>query len=131
MEFESKELANAAFVKPNSTHVSMGEVSSKDLKDQIKISLIIKDKKLIKWYEMYSMREYKNASALETLIYLIRSLRDEFVLEHKEDNVKNLTIRRSFDNILLSLDLMLINKLDISSDVMNTILLAFLSKNFI
>jgi hypothetical protein len=131
MEFESKELNNALFVRPNSTHVSVDGVDSKDLKDQIKISLILKDKKLIKWYEMYSMREYKNVSALETLIYLIRSLRDEFISEHKDDNVKNLTIRRSFDNILLSLDLMLINKLDISSDILNTIFLSFLSKNFI
>ena len=131
MEFESKELSQAKFVIPNSTYVSSDSADPNELRDQIKTALILKDKKLMQWYDLYSLKSHKSDSALETLIYFIRALREEFISQHKDDNIKNLTVRKSFDNILLSLDLMIINKVDISSDIINTILLSYLSKNFI
>jgi hypothetical protein len=131
MEFESRELKEATFIAPNSTYVGIDNSGADQLRNDIKISLILKDKKLLKWFEMHSLKQHKSVSGLETLSYLIRNLKEEFVNEHKDDNIKNLTIRKNFDIILSSLDMMIVNKLDVPSEVINTILLSYLSKNFI
>jgi hypothetical protein len=68
---------------------------------------------------------------LYELIVLFRILKEEFVNKFREDNTKNLTVRKNFDSIISNLECLEVNKLDISSDVLNTTLIAFLSKNFL
>ena len=110
MEFDSDELKNASFVPANGLSLLNENIDFSDIKNQLKLGVLIKDKKLIKWFENYSMRQYKASSGVELLIELIKFLREEFIFEHRENNIKNLTARKTFDTILLSLELLIINK---------------------
>ncbi len=131
MEFQSKELLNAQHVKPNLTHVDIDSSETDELKKQIKIFLLLKDKKLLDWYELHSLKSNKTMSGIEVLISILNTIRDEFISENKEDNIKNLTIRKVFDNLISSLSILAINKVDLSSDIINTIMLSYISKNFL
>ena len=130
MEFNSPELKEATWVAPNSTYLTPNVIHN-DLNDQIRSFVMIKNPSLYKHFELSHMKVCKTQSGLYELIFLVRLLREEFIGKYREDNTKTLTIRKNFDSIILNLECMEINKLDVSSDILNTILLAFLSKNFL
>ena len=54
-----------------------------------------------------------------------------FYVKYKEDNIKNLTVRKNFDILTLVLDSLLINNIDCSSDEVNTLILGFITKTFL
>jgi hypothetical protein len=130
MEFNSPELKEATWVAPNATHIVPASIEN-NLNDQIRSFIMIKNPSLYKQFELAHMKACKSQSGLYELIFLFRLLKEEFIGKYREDNIKNLTIRKNFDSIISNLECMEVNKLDISSDVLNTILMAFLSKNFL
>ena len=130
MEFNAPELKEATWIAPNVTHIASNKIEN-NLHDQIRSFVMIKNPSLYKYFELAYMKTCKSQSGLYELIVLFRILRDEFIGKFREDNIKNLTIRKNFDSIISNLECMEINKLDISSDILNTILIAFLSKNFL
>jgi hypothetical protein len=130
MEFNSPELKEATWVSPNATHIVPTAIEN-NLNDQIRSFIMIKNPSLYKHFELAHMKACKSQSGLYELIFLFRLLKEEFIGKYREDNIKNLTIRKNFDSIISNLECMEVNKLDISSDVLNTILMAFLSKNFL
>jgi len=130
MELNSPELREASWVAPNSTHVISNTIEN-NLNDQIRSFIMIKNPSLYRNFELAQMKVCKSQSGLTELVFLIRLFKEEFIVKYREDNIKNLTIRKNFDSIISNLECMEINKLDISSDILNTILLAFLSKNFL
>jgi hypothetical protein len=130
MELNSPELKQANWVAPNATYIAPIKLEN-NINDQIRSFILMKDPSLYKSYELAYMKTCKNQSGLMTLIALLRILKEEFISKYREDNIKNLTIRKNFDSIIANLECMEINKLDISSDVLNTLILAFLSKNFL
>jgi hypothetical protein len=130
MQFNAPELKEATWVAPNATHV-VPVKTDYNINDQIRSFIIMKDPSLYKSYELAHMKSCKNQSGLMTLIFFIRILKEEFITKYREDNIKNLTIRKNFDSIIANLECMEVNKLDISSDILNSMLAAFLSKNFL
>lgn len=130
MEFNSAELKEATWVAPNATY-SITPKCENNLNDQIRSFIMIKNPSLYRYFELSYMKTCNSQSGLYELISLFRIFRDEFIGKYREDNIKNLTIRKNFDSIISNLECMDVNKLDISSDILNTILLAFLSKNFL
>jgi hypothetical protein len=130
MELNSPELKEAVWVAPNSTHI-VEEKRDTNLDDQIRSFIMLKNPSLYKSFELAFMKTFKSQSGLLELIFIFKFLREEFVAKYREDNIKNLTIRKNFDSIISNLECMEINKLDISSDVLNTMLIAFLNKNFL
>lgn len=130
MEFNAPELKEATWVAPNATHSVPYKVEN-NLNDQIRSFVMIKNPSLYKYFELSYMKTCNSQSGLYELVVLFKLLREEFIGKYREDNIKNLTIRKNFDSIISNLECMEINKLDISSDILNTILIAFLSKNFL
>ena len=130
MEFNAPELKEATWVAPNATH-SVPHKLENNLNDQIRSFIMIKNPSLYRYFELAYMKTCNSQSGLYELIVLFKLLREEFTGKYREDNIKNLTIRKNFDSIISNLECMEVNKLDISSDILNTILLAFLSKNFL
>ena len=130
MEFNSQELKQATWVAPNSTHI-INEKNDYNLNDKIRSFVILKDATLLKSFELAQMKSCKTSSGLFELIFILRILKEEFLSNHREDNIKNLTIRKNFDSIISNLECLNINNIDISSDILNTIIIAFLSKNFL
>lgn len=130
MELSSPELKLASWVSPNATHTIKPKVDN-NLNDQIRSFIMMKNPSLYKSFELAHMKTCKTDSGLVELIFLFRLLKDEFIGKYREDNIKNLTVRKNFDSIISNLECMDVNRLDLSSEILNTILLAFLSKNFL
>ena len=131
MEFTSRELIDAPMVQSSITHVNPPMIDTVSIKDDIRTILFLKDKKLLNVYETALMGRSQNVSGNETLKDILHIIRNHFTLKYREDNIKNLTIRKHFDMMILSLESLILNKIDIDSNEMNTLILGFLVKNFI
>ena len=129
--FNSSELRDAAVVRSSITDNSAVNVDIQQLKNDLRLLVMLKDKNLLNVYDIAGMNRVNSPSFNETLKNIIIIIRDYYCNKFREDNTKILTISKSFDIILLSLDNISVNSMDQNSDDLNAILLSFLSRNFL
>jgi hypothetical protein len=131
MEYYSDELLNAPLVKSSFTNVDKPNIDITSIKDDIRTLLILKDKKLMNAYETALMSRGQSVSGNESLKDILNLVKNYLTTKYREDDIKNLTIRKHIDIMTLSLESLILNKIDIDSNEMNTLILGFLVKNFI
>ena len=131
LEISSKELLNAVEVPSSLTEINKPIDQYHDIANQVRNALLSKDKNLFKPYDMGSLYKCKSDSGNDGLKHILQLLRDFYIIKYKDNNVKDLTSRKLFDTMLLSLECLIINGVDISVDEMNALLLGFLTKNFL
>jgi len=131
MEYYSNELLNAPLVKSSFTNVDKPNIDVTSIKDDIRTLLILKDKKLMNAYETALMSRGQSVSGNESLKDILNLIKNYLTTKYREDDIKNLTIRKHIDIMTLSLESLILNKIDIDSNEMNTLILGFLVKNFI
>lgn len=131
MEYRSNELMSATEVAPSLTYVKPVLIDTKSLKDDIRLCILTKDKSLLNVFEEASLKRTSTIYGNDTLKYILNILKDHLCAKYKNDNVKNLTIRKNFDIIMATLDILTVNNISCTSDEVNTIILGFLSNNFI
>ena len=131
LEITSKELLNAAEVPSSFIDVKKPIDQYHDIANQVRNAVISKDKNLFKPYDMGSLYKCKSDSGNDGIKHILQLLRDFYIIKYKDNNVKDLTSRKLFDTMLLSLECLMINNVDISVDEMNALLLGFLTKNFL
>lgn len=129
--FTSTELTNAPLVPSSITHLPTLTVDVQKIKDEINIFLLTKNKDLIRVFDMANMRRTMSSSGNDSLKHVLHIMREFLTAKYKDDNVKNLTIRKNFDIMTTALECLMINNIDVSSDEINTLMLGFLTKNFI
>ncbi len=127
--FNSEELNNAISVPSSITYYELPKVDTENLKDEIKKYLVLKDPKLLDIFTNASMGRVSKSSGNENIKNLLHLIRDLFVLKFKEDNMKNLTVRKNIDIMFLALESMMINSIDCSSDEINALILGYISKS--
>jgi hypothetical protein len=126
--FNSEELQNAIPVAPSITYYELPKVDTDNLKDEIKKYLVLKDSKLLNIFENAAMGRVNKSSGNENIKNLLHLIRDLFSLKFREDNVKNLTVRKNIDIMFLALESMMINNIDLSADEINALILGYISK---
>jgi hypothetical protein len=126
--FNSEELQNAIPVSPSITYYELPKVDTDNLKDEIKKYLVLKDSKLLSIFENAAMGRVNKSSGNENIKNLLHLIRDLFALKFREDNVKNLTVRKNIDIMFLALESMMINNIDLSADEINALILGYVSK---
>ncbi len=126
--FNSEELQNAISVAPSITYYELPKVDTDNLKDEIKKYLVLKDSKLLGIFENAAMGRVNKSSGNENIKNLLHLIRDLFALKFREDNVKNLTVRKNIDIMFLALESMMINNIDCSADEINALILGYISK---
>jgi hypothetical protein len=126
--FNSEELQNAIPVAPSITYYELPKVDTDNLKDEIKKYLVLKDSKLLGIFENASMGRVNKSSGNENIKNLLHLIRDLFALKFREDNTKNLTVRKNIDIMFLALESMMINNIDLSADEINALILGYISK---
>jgi hypothetical protein len=131
LEINSKELLNAVEVPSSLTDINKPIDQYHDIANQVRNALLSKDKNLFKPYDMGSLYKCKSDSGNDAIKHILQLLRDFYIIKYKDNNVKDLTSRKLFDTMLLSLECLMINSVDISVDEMNALLLGFLTKNFL
>jgi hypothetical protein len=131
LEISSKELLNAVEVPSSLTEINKPIDQYHDIANQVRNALLSKDKNLFKPYDMGSLYKCKSDSGNDGIKHILQLLRDFYIIKYKDNNVKDLTSRKLFDTMLLSLECLMINNVDISVDEMNALLLGFLTKNFL
>ena len=132
MEFSSDELKNARASSASSIHEDKSPpINTEDLKNNLKLFLLLKDKSLLKSYDLASFSRNISNSGNETMKSFLYLLKDFYTLKYKEDNTKNLSIRKNLDIIFLAIDNLIINNTDITSDEFNALFIGFLNKNFL
>lgn len=131
MEFYSKELLNAVEVESSITYTKPISLDLKSLKDDIRILILTKDKSLLNLFEESSLKKSPTSYGNDTLKNILIILKDYMCSKYRHDNVKHLTLRKNFDIILTVLDTLTINGISCTSEEVNTIILGFLSNNFI
>lgn len=127
--FQSEELKNAASVPSSITYYELPKIDTQYIKDEIKKFLILKDPKLLTIYDNASMGRNNKSSGNENLKNLLHLIRDLFVLKFREDNIKNLTVRKNIDIMLIALESMMINNIDCSAEEINALILGYVTKN--
>jgi hypothetical protein len=127
--FNSEELKNAVSVPSSITYYELPKIDTQHLKDEIKKFLILKDPKLLQIYDNASMGRISKSSGNENLKNLLHLIRDLFVLKFKEDNIKNLTVRKNIDIMLIALESMMVNNIDCSAEEINALILGYVTKN--
>lgn len=131
MEFISKELNSAIEVVPSITHINPIQLDLNSLKNDIKLLILTKDKSLLNLFEESSLKRSNTIYGNDTLKHILNILKDHLCLKYRNDNIKHLTVRKNFDVIFTILDVLTINGISCTSDELNSIILGFLSNNFI
>jgi len=131
MEYKSNELMSATEIPSSITYVKPVSIDIKSIKDDIRIAILTKDKSLLNIFEESSLKRSPTIYGTDSLKNILNILRDHLCSKYKNDNVKNLTIRKNFDIIISTLDVLTVNNINCTSDEANTIILGFLSNNFI
>ena len=131
MEFSSQELNNASGSPSSVTDNNILNINLEQIKNDLRLFILTKDKSLIKPYDITQMRASRSSSGNETLGILLSILKETLLDIYRNDNVKNLTIRKTFDILNLSLENLSINGIDLNSNQVNTILISFVNKNFL
>lgn len=127
--YSSDEMRNAISVPPSMTYYELPKIDTQNLKDEIKKFLVIKDSKLLGIFENAYMCRINKSSGNENIKNLLHLVRDLFALKFREDNVKNLTVRKNIDIMFLALETMMINNIDCSADEINALILGYISKS--
>jgi hypothetical protein len=127
--FNSEELKNAASVPSSITYYELPKIDTQNLKDEIKRFLILKDPKLLGIFDNAALGRVNKSSGNENLKNFIHLIRDLFVLKFREDNIKNLTVRKNIDIMLTALECMMINNIDCSPEEINALFLGYISKS--
>lgn len=127
--YASDEMKNAISVPPSMTYYELPKIDTQNLKDEIKKFLVLKDSKLLGIFENAYMCRINKSSGNENIKNLLHLVRDLFVLKFREDNVKNLTVRKNIDIMFLALESMMINNIDCSADEINALILGYISKS--
>jgi hypothetical protein len=127
--YSSDEMRNAISVPPSITYYELPKIDTQNLKDEIKKFLVLKDSKLLGIFENAYMCRINKSSGNENIKNLLHLVRDLFVLKFREDNVKNLTVRKNIDIMFLALESMMINNIDCSADEINALILGYISKS--
>lgn len=129
--FTSKELLNASETPSSLTHIQSNPVNIDIIKDELKRYILIKNNNSIKSYDYGCLNRVNTSSSGETLKSLISAIKEIYIEHYKEDNNKILLIKKIFDNIISSLDCVIISGIDISATEINSLILGFLNKNFL
>lgn len=127
--YSSDEMRNAISVPPSITYYELPKIDTQNLKDEMKKFLVLKDSRLLGIFENASMCRINKSSGNENIKNLLHLVRDLFVLKFREDNVKNLTVRKNIDIMFLALESMMINNIDCSADEINALILGYISKS--
>lgn len=131
MEIISNEIKNAVEV-PSSFTVTLNKDNNIiDIKNEIRNFLSLKNGNLVKPFDMGSLSRNNNISGNCLIKNLINLLREYYILKYKNDNTKDLTSRKLFDNMILSLECLMINNIDSSSEEIGSLMMGFLSKNLL
>jgi hypothetical protein len=131
MDYSSEEMKNLKESPSSITHVSIPFIDMKSIKDDLRIFLLTKDKNLLNVYDKALLSRSFSDSGNDTIKDLLNIFKEFYLIKYKDDKIKNLTCRKLFDTITLSLECLMINEIDISSDEINTLILGFLNKNFL
>jgi hypothetical protein len=127
--FSSDEMRNAISVPPSITYYELPKIDTQNLKDEMKKFIVLKDPRLLVIFENAFMCRINKSSGNENIKNLLHLVRDLFVLKFREDNVKNLTVRKNIDIMFLALESMMINNIDCSADEINALILGYISKS--
>ena len=130
-EYTSSEMNNIISVNSSITEVRPPNIDKESIKNDLRLIVLLKDKVLLNVYDRASLGRINTNSGVSNIKSILSILKEFILTKYKDDNVKNLTLRKMFDTMESSLECLLINGVDCSSAEINTLLLAFLSKNFI
>lgn len=131
MDFQSNHLNSASYSPPSLTHTPSISVDLEALRNELRVFILTKDKSLLNLYDIASLNKVNSYSGIENLTELLSVLNNFLALKFKEDNQKNLTIKKIFEIIDTSLKTLQINGINCNSNEINTLILGFLIKNFI
>jgi hypothetical protein len=127
--FASDEMKNAISVPSSITYYELPKIDTQNLKDEMKKFIVLKDPRLLGIFENAYMCRINKTSGNENIKNLLHLVRDLFALKFREDNVKNLTVRKNIDIMFLALESMMINNIDCSADEINALILGYISKS--
>lgn len=127
--FNSPELQNATQTSSSITEVIVPEIKTDSIKNSLKEFLIRKDPNLLKPYDLGHLSKSVSISGNDTIKNILLTLREYYINKYIDDNIKNLTIRKLFDNMIISLECLMINGIDINTEEFYALMIGFLNKN--
>lgn len=127
--FNSPELQNATQTSSSITEVIVPEIKTDSIKNLLKEFLIRKDPNLLKPYDLGHLSKSVSISGNDTIKNILLTLREYYINKYIDDNIKNLTIRKLFDNMIISLECLMINGIDINTEEFYALMIGFLNKN--
>ena len=129
--FNSPELQNATHTSSSITEVIIPEIKTDSIKNLLKEFLIRKDPNLLKPYDLGHLSKSVSISGDDTIKNILLTLREYYINKYIDDNIKNLTIRKLFDNMIISLECLMINGIDINTEEFYALMIGFLNKNLL
>jgi len=129
--FNSTELQNATHTSSSITEVIVPEIKTDSIKNSLKELLIRKDPNLLKPYDLGHLSKSVSISGDDTIKDILLTLREYYINKYIDDNIKNLTIRKLFDNMIISLECLMINGIDINTEEFYALMIGFLNKNLL
>jgi len=129
--FNSPELQNATHTSSSITEVIVPEIKTDSIKNSLKELLIRKDPNLLKPYDLGHLSKSVSISGDDTIKDILLTLREYYINKYIDDNIKNLTIRKLFDNMIISLECLMINGIDINTEEFYALMIGFLNKNLL
>jgi hypothetical protein len=129
--FNSPELQNATHTSSSITEVIIPEIKTDSIKNSLKEFLIRKDPNLLKPYDLGHLSKSVSISGDDTIKNILLTLREYYINKYIDDNIKNLTIRKLFDNMIISLECLMINGIDINTEEFYALIIGFLNKNLL
>lgn len=129
--FNSPELQNATHTSSSITEVIIPEIKTDSIKNSLKEFLIRKDPNLLKPYDLGHLSKSVSISGDDTIKNILLTLREYYINKYIDDNIKNLTIRKLFDNMIISLECLMINGIDINTEEFYALMIGFLNKNLL
>jgi hypothetical protein len=129
--FNSPELQNATHTSSSITEVIVPEIKTDTIKNSLKEFLIRKDPNLLKPYDLGHLSKSVSISGDDTIKNILLTLREYYINKYIDDNIKNLTIRKLFDNMIISLECLMINGIDINTEEFYALMIGFLNKNLL
>ena len=129
--FNSPELQNATHTSSSITEVIIPEIKTDSIKNSLKEFLIRKDPNLLKPYDLGHLSKSVSISGDDTIKDILLTLREYYINKYIDDNIKNLTIRKLFDNMIISLECLMINGIDINTEEFYALMIGFLNKNLL
>jgi hypothetical protein len=127
--FNSPELQNATQTSSSITEIILPEIKKDEIKNLLKEFLIRKDSNLLKPYDLGHLSKSVSISANDTIKDILLCLREYYINKYIDDNIKNLTIRKIFDSMIISLECLMINGIDVNTEEFYALIIGFLNKN--